>query len=35
MLANNFTTPNREVERVQDLIAGFLAGSTLTSGGGK
>jgi len=35
MLANNFTTPNREVERVQDLIASFLAGSTLASGGGK
>lgn len=35
MLANNFTTPNRDVERVQDLIASFLAGSTLTSGGGK
>jgi len=35
MLANNFTVPNRDVERVQDLIAGMLAGSTLGTGNGK
>ncbi len=35
MLANNFTVPNRDVERVQDLIASMLAGSTLPAGGGK
>ena len=26
MLANNFTVPNREVERVQDLLVSSLAG---------
>jgi D-alanyl-D-alanine carboxypeptidase/D-alanyl-D-alanine-endopeptidase (penicillin-binding protein 4) len=35
MLANNFTVPNRDVERVQDLLASMLAGSTLVAGGGK
>lgn len=35
MLMNNFTVPNREVERVQDLIASTLAGSTLVAGGSK
>lgn len=29
MLANNFTVPNREVERVQDLLASMLAGSAI------
>jgi serine-type D-Ala-D-Ala carboxypeptidase/endopeptidase (penicillin-binding protein 4) len=33
MMMNNFTVPNREVERVQDLIAAMLAGGTLASGG--
>ena len=35
MLANNFTVPNRDVERVQDLIAGMLASSALAAGNGK
>jgi D-alanyl-D-alanine carboxypeptidase/D-alanyl-D-alanine-endopeptidase (penicillin-binding protein 4) len=29
MLANNHVVPNREVERVQDAMVSFLAGSTL------
>lgn len=29
MLANNHVVPNREVERVQDALAAFLAGATL------
>ncbi|MBK7908071.1 MAG: D-alanyl-D-alanine carboxypeptidase/D-alanyl-D-alanine-endopeptidase [Gemmatimonadetes bacterium] len=29
MLANNHVVPNREVERVQDTLAAFLAGATL------
>lgn len=29
MLANNFTVPTREVERVQDLLAAMLAGGAL------
>jgi D-alanyl-D-alanine carboxypeptidase/D-alanyl-D-alanine-endopeptidase (penicillin-binding protein 4) len=33
MLVNNFTVPNRDVERVQDLIASLLAGSTLVVDG--
>lgn len=30
MLANNFTVPVREVERVQDMLAAMIAGGTLT-----
>jgi D-alanyl-D-alanine carboxypeptidase/D-alanyl-D-alanine-endopeptidase (penicillin-binding protein 4) len=29
MLANNFTVPVREVERVQDMLAAMIAGGTL------
>lgn len=32
MMMNNFTVPNRDVERVQDLIAGMLAGGVLLPG---
>jgi serine-type D-Ala-D-Ala carboxypeptidase/endopeptidase (penicillin-binding protein 4) len=32
LLANNFTVPTREVERVQDMLVSLLAGSTLPSG---
>lgn len=35
MLMNNFTVPNREVEKVQDLIAEMLAGGTLEAGAAK
>lgn len=33
MLANNFTVPTREVERVQDMLVTMLAGGTLDTGG--
>jgi len=32
LLANNYTVPTREVERVQDLIAAYLASTTLVTG---
>ena len=32
LLANNFTVPTREVERVQDMLVSLLAGSTLPDG---
>lgn len=32
MMMNNFTVPNREVERVQDLVASMLAAGTLEGG---
>ena len=32
LLANNFTVPTREVERVQDMLVSLLAGSTLPGG---
>ena len=33
MLANNFTVPNREVERVQDLLVSTLAGLRIGDSG--
>jgi len=35
MLANNFTVPTRDVERVQDLLAAMLAGGTLNAAAGR
>ena len=34
MMMNNFTVPNRDVERVQDLIASMIAGGQLSPGTG-
>jgi D-alanyl-D-alanine carboxypeptidase/D-alanyl-D-alanine-endopeptidase (penicillin-binding protein 4) len=35
MLANNFTVPTRDVERVQDLLAAMVAGGTLNAAAGR
>lgn len=35
MLANNFTVPTREVERVQDLLVSTLAGLRAGDGGAR